>query len=166
VGNNVTQTGTLTATGSSVSVSSAGWNGSAYSVSGITFPVTVAAGQSVSFNVTFTPQAAGSSSGNISFVSNAANSPTAATFSGTGVQHSVALNWTASQSVVVGYNIYRGTQSGGPYALVSPSPQQGTTYSDTTVQAGATYFYVVTAVDSNSLESVYSNETVANIPSP
>ena len=55
-------------------------------MSGITFPVTVAAGQSVSFNVTFTPQAAGSSSGNISFVSNAANSPTTATFSGTGVQ--------------------------------------------------------------------------------
>lgn len=82
------------------------------------------------------------------------------------MQHSAALNWTASTSVVVGYNIYRGTQSGGPYTLVSPSPQPGTTYADTTVQAGATYFYVVTAVNSNSQESVYSNETVANIPSP
>jgi hypothetical protein len=166
VGSSSTQTANLTATGSNVTVSSAAWNGLGYSVSGIIFPVTVPSGQSVSFQVTFTPQIAGSSSGSISFVSDASNSPTVATISGTGIQHSVSLTWNPSTSTVVGYNVYRGTQSGGPYTLISSSPQPGTSYSDATVKSGSTYFYVVTAVDAGSQESAFSNESVATIPTP
>lgn len=169
VGSSTALNGTLTASSSTITVSSAGWNGQGYSVSGITFPKTVAAGQSVSFTVTFTPQAGGTSSGSISFVSNASNSPNTQALTGTGtqaVQHTVGLSWDSSTSPVMGYNVYRGTHSGGPYAKLTPSPQAGTNYDDDTVQSGLTYYYVATSVDSNSMESTYSNQTTAAIPTP
>jgi fibronectin type 3 domain-containing protein len=39
-----------------------------------------------------------------------------------------------------------------------------TAYTDTTVQAGQTYYYVTTAVDSSGNESTYSNEVQAVVP--
>jgi fibronectin type 3 domain-containing protein len=42
----------------------------------------------------------------------------------------------------------------------------GTTFVDNTVQAGQTYYYVVTAVDASGNESVFSNEISATIPTP
>lgn len=166
LGSSQKQTGSLTAGSSGITVSSASWNGAGYSLSGITFPATVAAGQSIPFTVTFAPQTAGSSAGSISFISNASNSPGTETLSGSGLQHSASLSWNASASVVIGYNIYRGSQTGGPYAKLNSSLQPSTGYSDTNVQAGATYFYVVTAVDGSSVESGFSNETMAVIPTP
>src|SRR5277367_2147873 len=59
VGSNSVKQGALTAGSSDITVSSAAWNGQGYSLSGITFPVTVPAGQNVPFTVTFAPQAAG-----------------------------------------------------------------------------------------------------------
>jgi len=41
-----------------------------------------------------------------------------------------------------------------------------TTYSDASVQAGQTYYYVVTAVDGTGAESPYSNQVQAVIPTP
>lgn len=85
----------------------------------------------------------------------------------TGVSHSVTLNWTASTSSnVSGYNVYRGLTSGGPYTKVNSSLVGGVTYTDTTVQAGQTYYYVSTAVDSSNNESGYSNQAQGVIPSP
>ncbi len=169
VGSSKSLTGNLTASGASVSVSSAAWNGAGYSVSGISFPVTVAAGSSVSYTVTFAPQSAGSTPGGISFASNASNSPTVESFSGTGtqaaVQHTVNLSWNASTTSGVSYNVYRGTVSGGPYVKLNSAPQPGTTYADATVQSGSTYYYVTTAV-SNGSESSYSNEVSVAVPSP
>jgi len=120
--------------------------------------------------VTFAPQAAGSSNGSISFASNANNSPANQNFTGTGgaaaQQHTVSLSWTASTSSVSGYNVYRGTQSGGPYSRVNPSLRTLTTYSDSTVASGQVYYYVATAVDSSLTESAFSDEVVAVIPTP
>jgi len=81
------------------------------------------------------------------------------------VFHSVSLEWTASASAVIGYNVYRGTASGGPYMLINPSLVTMTQYQDSSVESGQTYYYVVTAVDSSDVESVYSNQTSATIPS-
>ena len=167
VGSSISQTGTLTASQADVTVSSAGWNGDGYSVSGVTFPVTVPNGQSVKYSVTFAPASAGSASGSISFVSDASDSPLTEAFSGTGSQassHSVALTWNASTSTVAGYNIYRGVQSGGPYSKLNGTLLTDTSYSDNGVANGATYYYVATAVDSNSVESAHSNQAVATIP--
>ena len=167
VGANSAKQGTLTAGSSDIKVTSAAWTGQGYSVSGITFPVTVPAGQSLPFTVTFAPEAAGTTPGSIAFDSDATNSPTAETFTGDGTQqsqsgHSVALSWDPSTSQVIGYNIYRGTTPGGPYTKVNAATN--TAYTDSSVQSGQTYYYVTTAVDSSNVESAYSNQATAAIP--
>jgi fibronectin type 3 domain-containing protein len=81
-------------------------------------------------------------------------------------QHSVALNWQSSSSSVVGYNVYRGGKSGGPYSKLSSSLDPSTSYTDSSVMGGSTYFYVVTSVDGSGNESVFSNQVQANIPTP
>jgi hypothetical protein len=170
VGTNAQQTGTLSATGQSVIVSSQNVTGSAFAVTGLSFPLTIAAGQQVQFTVTFTPTGTGAASGNVSFASNASNSPTIETFTGTGAPpptHSVNLSWTASTSQnIIGYNIYRGVKSGGPYSKINSVLNASTVYTDTTVTDGTTYYYVTTAVNSNNEESAYSNQTTAVIPPP
>jgi len=82
------------------------------------------------------------------------------------VQHTVTLNWTASASSVSGYNVYRGTVSGGPYTKVNSVLEAASNFVDNTVASGATYFYVVTAVDASSVESGFSNQVSAVVPSP
>ena len=167
VGSTSVLTGTLTAGSSNVTVSTVDETGSGYSLSGIIFPVTLAAGQQLPFSVTFAPQAAGAATGSLAFVTNASSSPTAAlTGSGSSqaTAHSVNLSWNSSTSPVTGYNIYRGAQSGGPYAKLTSSPTPGTGYADTTVQSGSTYYYVATSVNNSSQESGYSNQTVATVP--
>lgn len=166
IGSSASQNGKLTASGSSVTVSSADWSGQGYSISGISFPVTIAAGQSVAFAVTFTPPVGGTLDGSVSFVSNASNSP-AASLTGAGLQpqYSVTLSWDPSQSQVLGYNIYRGTHTGGPYITkLNSSPQPDTSFTDSTVQSGTTYYYVATSIDESDIESGYSNQTQAKIP--
>lgn len=168
VGNSSSLTGTLSASTADVTVASAGWNGSGYSVSGVSFPLSVAAGQSAQYTVTFTPPAAGSSSGSISFVSNASDASLKQTFSGAGTQttgsHSVSLTWDPSTSTVAGYNLYRGTQSGGPYSRMNSTLLSSTSYDDSGVLSGRNYFYVSTAVDASNNESAFSNEAPATIP--
>jgi hypothetical protein len=167
VGSNSVQPGTLTAGSYDITVSSAVWNGQGYALSGISFPVMVPAGRSIPFTVTFTPQSAGNTNGSIAFDSNAANSPTTETLTGSGTeqsQHSVALSWDASTSQVVGYNIYRGVASGGPYTKLNTSANASTAYMDNSVHSGQIYYYVTTAVDSSNEESVYSNQVTASIP--
>jgi fibronectin type 3 domain-containing protein len=80
------------------------------------------------------------------------------------VAHSVTLSWTASTSTVAGYNVYRSSVSGGPYTKLNASPDTSTTYVDSAVQAGQTYYYVVTSVDSAGTESTFSAEVSATIP--
>lgn len=169
VGNSSSLNGTLSASNADVTVSSAAWSGSGYSVSGITFPMSVPAGQSAKYTVTFTPPSTGTLPGSISFVSNASDSSLKQTFSGAGSQtttpHSVALSWNPSTSTVAGYNLYRGTQTGGPYSTrLNSSLLPATSYTDSNVASGITYYYVSTAVDSSNNESVYSNEASAAIP--
>jgi hypothetical protein len=167
LGSQATLTGTLTAGSSDINVTSAAWNGQGYNVSGITFPVAVAAGKSVTYTVTFSPQVSGASSGSVSFVNDGSTSPLVQTLDGSGGQaglHTVGLSWDASTSSVIGYNVYRGTQSGGPYQLLTSSPQPDTSYADGTVLSSTTYYYVATSVDSSHAESIHSNEAQAVIP--
>lgn len=159
----------LTNTGSaSVTISQANITGAGFTVSGPSLPLSLASGQNTSFSVTFAPMSAGSATGTVSIVSNAANSPSASSLSAMGVnQHSVTLGWTASSSPgITGYNVYSGTSSGGPYTQLNSALVTNTTYTDTTVQAGQTYYFVTTAVDSQGVESAYSNQAVAIVPSP
>lgn len=57
-------------------------------------------------------------------------------------KHIAALSWTASVvptggAIISGYNIYRGTVSGGPYAKINTSLVTGVTYADTFVLPNA-----------------------------
>lgn len=80
------------------------------------------------------------------------------------VVHQTTLTWQPSTSTVVGYKPYRSTTNGGPYTLLTTSPVASSPYVDKTVVSGATYYYVVTSIDSSSLESVFSNQVTAIIP--
>ena len=77
---------------------------------------------------------------------------------------SVALSWIASASAVSGYNVYRGTINGGPYTKINSSLVTALTYVDSSVSSGTTYYYVSTSVDSDGIESIYSNQVTAQIP--
>ena len=79
--------------------------------------------------------------------------------------HVAILNWNPSTSAVIGYRVYRSTQSGTGYALMTPTLVSGTSFRDSTVAKGQTYFYVITSVDANFHESGFSNEVFATIPS-
>jgi len=110
----------------------------------------------------------GTASASVSFASDAADSPAFQSLDGTGTPappHSVDLSWNIIQSTgVVGYNVYRGTQ--GSYSQINDALEGSTSYADVTVTAGTTYYYVVTVVDNNGLESSYSVEAKTVIPSP
>jgi hypothetical protein len=169
VGSNSDLSAALTNTGnSSVTISTVNVSGAGFTVNGVSSGETLTAGQSVPVTVQFAPAAAGAVSGNVSLISNATNSPAAMGLSGTGAQqstHTVGLNWTDSATTVAGYNVYRGTNTGGPYvSKLTASPVTSTQFTDTGLQSGQTYYYVVTAVDSNGVESVYSNQATASIP--
>jgi hypothetical protein len=81
----------------------------------------------------------------------------------TRAQHSVKLNWQASSSTkVTAYRVYRSTIPGGYYALLASAA--GLTYTDTAVRSGATYYYVLSAINSAGQQSTYSNQVKAVIP--
>jgi fibronectin type 3 domain-containing protein len=168
VGQSATKTGTLTASGSSVTISSASPSTAEFALSGLALPLSLNAGQSVSYNVTFTPQMSGTTAANLSFASNAATSVVTEALSGTGAAaptHSVDLSWDSS-SAVAGYNLYRGSQASGPFNKINSTLDATTTYTDTSVQAGSTYYYVATAVDTSGVESAYSAAVSVVIPTP
>ena len=78
--------------------------------------------------------------------------------------HTARASWAASTSVVSGYNVYRGTVSGGPYTKLNGSLIALLAYTDATVLSGQTYFFVTSAVDGSGNESVFSNEVAAVVP--
>ena len=167
VGANATQAGSLSASGTSITISSADLSSGEFSLTGISFPLTIAAGQSMPFALTFAPKTSGTATASLSFTSNALNAPTE-TLSGDGIAsspHDVSLTWTPG-SGAVGYNIYRGGATGGPYARLNSALDATASYSDTAVESGQTYYYVATAVDGSGMESAYSNEVQAVVPSP
>ena len=154
---------------SSVSIGSVSLSGPGFSASGVSSGQTLNPGQTATLNVTFAPAAAGSVTGTVTVSSTATNSPASIALSGSGVQlvqHSATLSWNASTSAVAGYHAYRGTISGGPYTKLTSSANPSTSFTDSTVQSGQTYYYVVTSVDSSGVESVNSNQAQASIPTP
>jgi hypothetical protein len=168
VSTNYTQNVTLTNAGnSSVTISNVVVAGAGFNASGGVLGLILSPGQTAALTATFDPSAAGSATGTIAVTSNATNSPLVIVLSGTGlaqVAHSVALSWIASTSAVTGYNVYSGAVSGGPYAKVTSAPVAETDFTDSNVQAGQTYYFVVTAVNSQSQESAYSAQVSAAVP--
>jgi hypothetical protein len=151
---------------SSVTLSGVTIIGTGIATSGVT-GTTIAPGQTTTLNVTFAPKTAGTISGSVKVTSNAINSPATITVGGDGIAattHSVELSWAASASAgILGYNVYRASEA-GTYSKLDSSLVPGLKYTDATVAAGTTYMYVVTAVDTQGLESTYSTAITATVP--
>jgi hypothetical protein len=164
------QTATLSNTGNATltitSISITGANASDFAQTN-TCGSAVAAGANCTISLIFTPSAAGTRTASLNVTDNASGSPQVVTLTGMGT-HDAILGWTASPTGgVIGYNVYRGTTSGGPYTRLNQSVITSLTYIDGDVQAGQTYYYVVTAIASNGVtESAYSDEVQATVPSP
>jgi len=96
-------------------------------------------------------------------VVNASEGQTCITYNG----HGVSLSWTASTSPnISGYNVYRGTSASSLSKINASLVTNGTSYGDSSVQAGQTYYYAITAVNSSGIESSYSTVVSATIPTP
>jgi fibronectin type 3 domain-containing protein len=166
VGVTGTQPITMSASGASVTVSSDASSNSQFVLDGAFLPFTIPAGQSKSYNVSFTPTGSGTVSGSLSFTSNASNSKTQKSLTGIGTMqpYSVNLSWNASTGVA-GYNVYRSTSSNGTYAKINARLDANTAYTDSSVVSGQTYYYEASAVNSSGQESVRSTPPVqASIP--
>lgn len=168
IGSTQSQSGSISASGGSVTLSSTSSSNSAFTLGGLTLPMTLAAGQSVPYTVTFAPTISGTASANISFFTSNSNSASeSASGSGATIQHTVNLWWNASTSASIsGYNVYRGASPSGPYSRINPALNTAMSYSDNAVQSGNTYYYVTTAVDASGVESSYSNQATAAVPFP
>jgi hypothetical protein len=92
VGSKQTLAGSVTNNGgTSVTISQASVTGAGFSMSGLSAPLTLSAGQSANFSVAFAPQTAGAASGSISITSDASNPSLAIALSGTGTTATAQL---------------------------------------------------------------------------
>src|SRR5208282_976944 len=128
--------GTLTNTGgTTLTISAASASGTGFSLSGLTPPVTLTAGQSTSFTVLFSPTTSGAASGSVSITSNGSNPNLSIPLSGTGVtQGTLGTNPTslAFGSVQVGNSTSLSetlTNTGGSSLTISAATASGSGFS-------------------------------------
>jgi subtilisin family serine protease len=102
---------------------------------------------------------------NVNSATHACTAPPAAPsgLTATGADSRITLTWPSVPGAMR-YNVRRSLTTGGPYTLLA-SDVKATTYIDTAVTNGTTYYYVVSA-ENNLGESADSNEASAipNIP--
>ena len=65
---------------------------------------------------------------------------------------------------IVGYSVYWETTSGGESTPPNSTPINATSYVDTKVTAGMTYYYVGTSAGWNGVQSAPLNEPEAVVP--
>ena len=166
-----TQTLILTSTGSAaVTVSAATVTGSGFTVSGVTFPITLNPNQTATLSVQFDPTVAGAVTGQLTITSNSSTGSSAVvslTGTGAAASHQVSLSWNAptnSADPVAGYNVYRALSGNSSYTQLNSTAMTQTTYTDTNVTNGQTYDYIVESVDASGIQSVPSNTAVVSIP--
>jgi hypothetical protein len=136
VGSSQSLPGTLTNSGgSSLTISQANLTGAGFKVSGLTLPLTLAPGQAANFAVGFNPQSAGTTSGSLTFNSDASNSPLTVALSGSSTAPGVLSASSASMSfgsLPLGNNSTQSetlTNSGGSSVVVSQVSVTGSGFS-------------------------------------
>lgn len=169
VGNSVTVGVTFTNSGSSpLTLQQNSVSGTGFTTSGVGQGLTLNPRQYVTLAISFEPSVTGRATGAVSLTSSTSNSPINLALSGNGVSavHSATVNWDASKSSVVGYNIYRTPAAFQSWSKLNSSPVIASSYTDWDVQGGNSYLYTVTSVSPANVESVFSNATLSAIPSP
>jgi hypothetical protein len=132
--------------------------GSGFSITGASFPLTLDAGQSVTLNVTFSPQSVGTDGGSLFVYGPALAVPLTGTGTA-GTPYSVNLSWNYT-SDAVGYNVYRSTTANGVFSQINSKLDSTTTYTDSTVVSGKTYYYEASSVNSSGQQSALSTPAV------
>jgi hypothetical protein len=169
VGANTTLGATFANTGgSSLTLQQNSVSGTGFVTSGVGQGITLQPGQYVTLAVGFQPSAMGKASGMVSLTSSTSSAPVTLPLSGNGViaTHSATLNWEASKSTVVGYNIYRTPAAFESWSKLNSSPVISTSYTDWDVQSGDGYLFAVTSVSAQNVESSFSNAAVVTISTP
>jgi len=150
VGQSTSQKVTLTNSGNvNMVINLATLSGAGFTMSGLSLPSTLGAGQSTSFNVQFAPTTAGGVTGSIVFTDNAPASPQTLSLSGSGVAANATLianpGSFAFGNVVVGSSSSQSitlTNNGNTGATISQASISGTGFSmsglatPVTLQAG------------------------------
>jgi len=172
VNTTVTQSVELTSSGVvPITIVAATVQGVGFSITGTTFPLTLAVGQPATVEVTFDPAAAGATTGQVNILSTAVTNGVAViNLSGTGFVASgsqVNLTWDAptnSPDPVAGYNVYRAPFGGISYQQLNSSVVTQTSYVDPTAASGQTYNYIIESVDASGNTSAPSNTASASLP--
>jgi hypothetical protein len=166
-----TQSLTLSSTGiAPVTVSAATVTGTGFTASGVTFPLTLNPNQTATLSVQFDPTVAGAATGQLTITSNSSTGTYAVvSLSGTGAAtaYEVNLTWdapTSSPDPVAGYDVYRSPSGASSYVQLNSSVVAQAAYTDTSVQAGQTYDYIVESVDASGVTSVPSNMAGVTLP--
>lgn len=167
----VTQPVILTSSGTAaLTISSGSVSGTGFSMSGLSYPLTLNPGQTAILYIQFNPTIVGTASGKVTLTSNAATGSTATiNLSGTGevINYQINLTWNApvnSPDPVAGYNVYRAAGGSSSYRLLNASVNLSTSFIDTTVQSGSSYSYFVESVDAEGNQSGPSNTYLVSIP--
>lgn len=147
-----------------LTISAMSVTGTGFSVSGPT-AVRMTPGQSFAVEVNFAPKSAGHQSGQLRICSAGGNSVLILPLGGTAADSSrtvVKLHWEESPVSVAGYIVYRSADSSGPYMRISQAaiPE----FVDTGLAVGHTYYYVVTSINADQVESEYSSPICATVP--
>jgi hypothetical protein len=66
--------------------------------------------------------------------------------------------YPVTTSTITGYNVYRSKTSGKSYIKLNTELITGTSYLNAPLNSSTTYYYVITSIDNNSIESFYSKE--------
>src|SRR5215472_1371174 len=145
VGKTSSQSVTITNSGSSnLKISSATLSGTGFGMSGLSFPVTISAGQNAILSVRYTPTSTTGSTGSIVFSDNAGNSPQTLSLAGS----AVASGSTASANPTP-----TGTQ-----AQISATPSS---VNFSTVSVGNTNSQPITLTNSGNATLTFSQITVS-----
>jgi len=132
------QSDTLTNTGgSSLTITQAAVTGAGFSTSGLTLPLTLAAGHSVNFDVVIKPQSAGSVSGNLALTNDGSNPLLNIALSGTAVAagnltaNPTSISFGSVQTAIAHSTTETLKNSGGENLTISQATPSGAGFSYT-----------------------------------
>lgn len=103
-----------------------------------------------------------STSGQVNLVVSSPTPSPPANLTALGTNLLVELQWSAS-SGATGYNLQRSTTNSGPYSVIA-APNT-TSYSDTAINPGTTYYYVVSATNSSGSSANSTQASAVPLPS-
>jgi hypothetical protein len=144
VGSTVSQSVTISnGGGSNLSVTGVSTTATGVTITGVTLPLSIAGGSQASFNVVYSPKAAGALSGTVSVVSDLSTTPVSVTLSGVGTAATATLttstNTLAFGTITDGQNKILPvvlTNSGNSDVTISSVSVPGAPYTTSGVSAG------------------------------